>query len=78
VYRSEHEWGDPDHLGEFGAYVWREGNFACDCNREQFFLSRLGRPEPPIEAVACTIGRYRVERIVRLSDVKVVYMEPEV
>jgi hypothetical protein len=78
VYRSEHERDDLERPGQFAAFVWREGNFACGCNREHFFLRALGRPEPPIDAVACTRGRYRVERIVRVSDGKVVYMGPDV
>lgn len=27
-------------------YLWCEGNYACDCNRAQFFASVEGEPDP--------------------------------
>jgi hypothetical protein len=36
-------------------YQWRDGNFACDCNRALQFHTPNGEPEPE-----CTEGRYRV------------------
>jgi len=23
-------------LGEFGSFIWEEGNYSCDCNRSKF------------------------------------------
>lgn len=32
--------------GAFWDYIWSEGNFACDCNRELFFADAAGEEEP--------------------------------
>jgi hypothetical protein len=74
VYRSEHEGDDPDSPGTFGDYPWRDGNFSCDCNRGLFFARAKGE-DPEWNAFACGDGRYRVEKIVRVSDGQQVYSE---
>lgn len=41
---------------ESSDFIWTEGNYACDCNRELFFCRGLDIDEP--EDVECTHGRY--------------------
>ena len=39
-------------------FIWKEGNYSCDCNRHLFFERGLGR-EP--DDAACGEGEYSVE-----------------
>lgn len=41
--------GDWDESSD---YLWTEGNFACDCNRAQFFAHAAG--EPDVEGRECS------------------------
>lgn len=43
-------------------YVWLEGNFSCDCNRELFWLRAQSADEP--EDTACGVERFRISRVV--------------
>jgi len=47
---------------DYNTYWWEEGNAACDCNREIFFLSALNEEEP--EESDCGRGKYSV----RITD----------
>lgn len=44
------------------AFIWEEGNYACDCNREIFFF-RAGGERTPDEESACTDDRYSVNLV---------------
>jgi hypothetical protein len=44
---------------EFGEYWWKEGNAACDCNRESFFTRAQGSCTDGCE-YECGHGRYSV------------------
>lgn len=46
--------------GVFEEYIWAEGNFACDCNRGDFFDEAAGRPDT---LQPCGDTRFRVEWI---------------
>lgn len=50
-------WTEPDDEWSGSYYIWQEGNYGCDCNRELFF-SRARGEDPPDEH-ECSIGRYR-------------------
>jgi hypothetical protein len=39
-------------------FVWSEGNFACDCNRGNFFAKAAGDDDSDC---SCGGGRYRVK-----------------
>lgn len=41
------------------AFIWEDGNYSCDCNREAFFERELGRDFDD-EALCCTDGRFSV------------------
>jgi hypothetical protein len=43
---------------EFSHFWWTEGNFSCDCNREQEF--RRGGNEDDLEETRCSDGRFSV------------------
>jgi len=51
--------------GNISDYIWREGNFSCDCNRGLFF----GKEE-----VSCGEGRYAVN-IVNPKNNQIIYSE---
>ena len=55
-------------------FIWEEGNFSCDCNRELFFL-RAGQ-EPEHDEVECGADRYAVE-LVNPKDGRVFYSDFE-
>ena len=57
--------------GEFNDFIWAEGNFACDCNRELFFLRANDEPEPDTE---CGDERYSVN-IENPATNEVIYRE---
>ncbi len=48
---------------ESAVWLWEEGNYSCDCNRELFFCRAGGDPEPPDEG-PCTRDRFTV----RITD----------
>lgn len=31
---------------DYPAFIWEEGNFACDCNRASFFARAIGEDDP--------------------------------
>jgi len=76
IFRSQYE--QLDESGEYLEYIWAEGNFSCDCNRGTFFEQSSEPTDDdgtaPLEH-PCGDGRYRVEKLVRLSDGKVLYYE---
>jgi len=41
TYTHSVEWDDVSH------YLWTDGNYACDCNRSDFFAQAKGIPEDP-------------------------------
>ncbi len=45
---------DGDRVSTF---IWEEGNYACDCNRELFFENEHGRD---FDCTRCTDGRFSV------------------
>jgi hypothetical protein len=52
-------------------YIWEHGNYACDCNRELFFL-RAGGADPVVGATECSDGRFAV----RITDgAEIVYQD---
>ena len=44
---------------EFQEYLWAEGNYSCDCNRELFFARAAG-DDRPHEKGACGYTAYDV------------------
>jgi hypothetical protein len=53
VYLKNTETGE-EHLNkmdldwhEASDFLWSEGNFACDCNRGNFFAEAAGEEDPP-------------------------------
>ena len=67
VYIKNNETGeirqyeDEEHLepGETlpDSYIWEEGNYACDCNRELFFERAAKNPDPDSK---CSTDRFAV------------------
>ena len=53
------------------SFIWSDGNFACDCNRELFFLRAKDEEEP--EDSMCGDDRYTITEIV--CEGKIVYTE---
>lgn len=51
-YREDREWDATDE------YMWVDGNYSCDCNRELFFARAAGEFEP--EDTVCDDFAYRV------------------
>lgn len=68
--------------GEFSEYIWREGNYACDCNRSLFF-QRAGGTEDPCgtgpedpDYSDCNEGPNRFKITIRDEQDKILYQEP--
>jgi hypothetical protein len=57
-------WGDwPGYVRDAESqdsivYMWDEGNYCCDCNRQMYFLTALG--ETPAEFGECGFTAYKV------------------
>lgn len=65
-------WNDEGYIRDF---MWAEGNYACDCNRQLFFERALGRRDPfDNEAVKCGEGRY-LARATRLDNGEIIFDE---
>lgn len=73
IWRSD-EYLD-EETGLYNDYVWREGNFSCDCNRGNFFAAALDKEWPESRCDDGINRRYMVEKIVRVSDGEVLYRE---
>lgn len=52
-----HEWDDSEDSAH--GYMWGEGNFSCDCNRELFFCRAVDEDEP--EESGCGDERFSVK-----------------
>ncbi len=53
-------------------YIWTEGNYSCDCNREVFFKRAMG--VEPVD-VECGWGAFRIR--VEAPDCSILYDEWE-
>lgn len=51
----------PRPWDETSDFIWREGNFACDCNRYTFWLEAAGEEQP--DDVPCGDGRFQIVHI---------------
>jgi hypothetical protein len=47
------------HEGKVSLYIWKEGNYSCDCNRELMFERAKGTPEDELNTT-CGKGKYLV------------------
>ena len=52
-------------------YIWKEGNFSCDCNRQIFFAEWRKEAE---QDVACGQNRYSIE-VTHNKTQEVIYSE---
>lgn len=60
-----------DRLHEATEYMWSEGNFSCDCNRELFFFRELGLNDP--DDTICGESAYSVR--IATQDGRILYDE---
>lgn len=63
----QRQWSDEYPWAEGTEYLWSEGNFACDCNRELLFLRAGGVSESEINSrapVRCGEVEYTVTKII--------------
>lgn len=51
-YTWSHDYEVEEEYAEYQEFLWEEGNYSCDCNREIFLVTDHGYPSP-IEQVAC-------------------------
>lgn len=58
-----------------GDFIWKDGNFACDCNREMFWLQAIGVDTDAMddEEFQCSHCRYTIWIID--EDGKILYDE---
>ena len=64
VATGERRWHDDGEAHEATEFMWSDGNYSCDCNRELFFV-RAGNEPIGVYDVDCSDGRYRVWAILR-------------
>lgn len=57
-------------------FIFSEGNYRCDCNRELFFYRALDTPEHEIPDGGCGDDRFIVLAVRRISDGKIFYQDP--
>jgi hypothetical protein len=58
-------------------FIWSDGNYACDCNRHQFF--ELAKNRQPNDIAPCGWDRYRIVKIVAVDDPDVIlYKDKEI
>lgn len=50
----------------FSDFIWADGNYACDCNRELFFFRAVGEEDPDN---ACSHDRYSVQIVDRAGNI---------
>lgn len=61
----------------YHTWWWSEGNAACDCNREAFFLRAIGEPVLDGESIPCGEDRFSV-RLSNADTGEVLYDEFEI
>ena len=72
TFVDNHDWEEPpDGDREF---LWGEGNYSCDCNRELFFLRVKNEDEPLGEESRCGIERFSV-RITNSETQELLYQD---
>lgn len=62
-----------DRSNESNQYIWREGNYACDCNRSLFFARAGGEEEIDYD---CGETAFTIMKILS-KDGEVLYSEAE-
>jgi hypothetical protein len=65
-------WLDSD--GYTNDFMWSEGNYSCDCNRQLFFTDALGKPRSDLDKLVCGVTRYLV-KATRLDTGETVFDE---
>ena len=60
-HQDAYDWNDESHM----LFMFRDGNYSCDCNRELFFQRAAGEAETDLDAVVCGEGRYVIARAQR-------------
>ena len=60
--------------GSPNPFIWEEGNYSCDCNRELFFCRAKNLPDPNLDELRCTEEKYSV-RLIELDTYKTIYAE---
>ena len=61
--------GNPGGWGEDADYLWTEGNFACDCNRQLLFDGcRVGEPTCGDSAFTAICAKLEDGTVVALDD----------
>ena len=59
TYDENFDWSgtvDEDNM----IFMWTEGNYACDCNRELFFARAANEPDPEVGDNHCGSERFTV------------------
>lgn len=73
VYHDTFDWkGDVEGI----QYMYEDGNYCCDCNRELFFTRAGGEDDKAVD-VGCGFARFQVEKIVERGTDNVIYSEAE-
>jgi hypothetical protein len=60
------------HESEWSEFLWTDGNFGCDCNRELFFEDAN---DPEFENTKCSKGRFVIDKAIDVETGRVVYSE---
>jgi hypothetical protein len=74
VYQDRGTRGDD---GKFNDFIWRNDDFACDCNRYDFFEHAGGREpdDEESENAPCGDTAYSIDYIKDLETGEIVYSE---
>lgn len=75
THQIEWDFNRPD-AEEALEFIFSEGNYSCDCNRELFFYRALDRLEHEIPDGGCGDKRFIVLAVRRISDGKIFYQDP--
>lgn len=62
---------DIDVPGEISTYIWRDGNYGCDCNRSDFWHDAGGTSDEDTAPCGCDL--YRIDKIVRTDTGETIY-----
>jgi hypothetical protein len=75
VYESKQYVWDEEEGWDY--YLWSEGNYECDCNREVFFEYAGNEEKENSDSPPCSSGRYVIDKIVKRDTGDVIYSEKE-
>lgn len=75
LYKDDLIWSDDYEEPQLCTFIWEEGNFSCDCNRESFFYDAMNIPRDKQPDNGCNTGENEFQVEIKDWTGKVIYSD---